>query len=119
MGDFLLEAATLARCVRNDLRPDLRAQLTAPGQLCAGFGITAPQSILFPWQRFGTLLQVVLALGNTLNALGSSHRQPSAARGFRLSSLSVLANTKSFDDSTCALMTCKLRFSVLLVQPYS
>jgi hypothetical protein len=50
--------------------------------------------------RFGTLLQVVLALGNTLNALGAG--QASVAGGFRLSSLSVLANTKSFDDSTCA-----------------
>jgi hypothetical protein len=49
--------------------------------------------------RFGTMLQVVLALGNTLNALGAG--KASAAGGFRLSSLAVLANTKSFDDSTC------------------
>ena len=60
--------------------------------------------------RFGTLLQVVLALGNTLNALGTSHRPASAAGGFRLSSLAVLANTKSFDDSTCAL--CDLQASI-------
>ena len=51
--------------------------------------------------RFGTLLQVVLALGNTLNALGTG--TASAAGGFRLSSLTILANTKSFDDSTSLL----------------
>ena len=49
--------------------------------------------------RFGTLLQVVLALGNTLNALGTGK----ATAGFRLSSLTILANTKSFDDSTSLL----------------
>ena len=49
--------------------------------------------------RFGTMLQVVLALGNTLNALGTGK----ATAGFRLSSLTILANTKSFDDSTSLL----------------
>ena len=54
--------------------------------------------------RFSTLLQVVLALGNTLNALGgAATARSSTACGFRLSSLPMLANTKSFDGNTSLL----------------
>ena len=58
MADEVLEAATSERCVRDDWRPDLRAQLTAPGQLPAGFGNKAPPAINLPsWEWFDTLLQ--------------------------------------------------------------
>eukprot|EP01047_Picozoa_sp_COSAG01_P045058 COSAG01_NODE_4124_length_5329_cov_4.678394_2_plen_466_part_00 len=56
--------------------------------------------------RLGTMLKVILNLGNTLNALGSGNAGHSggSASGFRLSSLPELSKTRSFvDDSTTLL----------------
>lgn len=47
--------------------------------------------------RFRRLLEIVLTLGNTLNAKGVP------ARGFRLSSLPKLMDTRSFDNKTTLL----------------
>ena len=56
MAERQLEGATPERCVREDSRPDLRAQLTAPHQLPADSCMTPLRSIHITGQRFDTLL---------------------------------------------------------------
>ena len=59
MGEKLLEAplcVDLETRLCKEFRPADQTQLTAPDQLPTEFGISAPPSILIPWQRFIMLL---------------------------------------------------------------